>query len=668
MRVSLLRHIALAFALGLGVAHAQSPRFSDDDRRRIMRYWQNPDRYVVALPADAFQKGPWQVRLTVAGSKWFYGYVKGKKLPPTVDLPPITTDEQRGWETWIVAKLARDRWLAWTQAQKANADLGCLNLPISDATIPSLEPADPGPAPVSLTAMYGEVPPLAEAVSPMEHTVRFDDMTVVYRDNFRPQSPRYAFYRYTNGVGDGGTAVKRLPPEQLDALFRSAGVSESEARVMKCVSILEGGFDSVNTYDTGFVSVGFIQFACLKEGGGALGAMLRNFRLSQPSDFNLNFHEYGVDVTDDGKLVALDLSNGAELTGPDAAGRIIEDKRLIAVFSRAGRVCQSYLVGQIQAARQMFYPGDDLISITVGDQTVTGRVSDIVHSEAGLATLMDRKVNTGNIQPFPSLVASLAAEVGATSLADLAPYEKALVQATKLRKDYLSDPILTQPAEPPRVTSLLSRGAGGTRTGRSARAPAKETPPITKPKTEPVAPPAQSDEKIRIPYLPGFGRTQKGETPIPWQPALLDSSTIKTPPKRPSATSLRTDSDEQKSASSRRIRKANSTDVTSTKKAPSPEKVRRPGSRRVRSSEVSSGSSSAPASSSSRRVSSPPDRSRDSSPAVRRVRRRAASSADSSDSASPKKKPTFTRKASDGAAPSSASSRKKKTSPARTKS
>ena len=105
---------------------------------------------------------------------------------------------------------------------------------------------------------------------------------------------------------------------------------------MRAVSILEGGFDSVNTYDTGYVSVGFIQFASLKEGGGSLGAVLKNFKAADPLAFASDFHRFGVDVDETGHLVVVDPTSGAVATGAEANARIIEDKRLIAVFGRAG--------------------------------------------------------------------------------------------------------------------------------------------------------------------------------------------------------------------------------------------------------------------------------------------------------------------------------------------
>ena len=72
-----------------------------------------------------------------------------------------------------------------------------------------------------------------------------------------------------------------MPDARLKALFAAAGFTGSEQRVMKAVSRLEGGFDSVNTYDTGFVSIGFIQFITEGEGKGSLLEVLQQEKADQ---------------------------------------------------------------------------------------------------------------------------------------------------------------------------------------------------------------------------------------------------------------------------------------------------------------------------------------------------------------------------------------------------
>jgi hypothetical protein len=89
------------------------------------------------------------------------------------------------------------------------------------------------------------------------------------------------------------------------------------------------------------------------------------------------------------------------------------------------------------------------VTIKVGEKTLEGVVSDVIKSEAGIATLFDRKVNTGKIAPFADVLTEVAAQFNPESLADLAKYEKVIVQKMKYRRDYLLDPNLSQPSEPP---------------------------------------------------------------------------------------------------------------------------------------------------------------------------------------------------------------------------
>jgi len=469
-----MRTRALLFTLALatvGCAQSQnSALFTAEERDAVRAYWARPDRYTVKLPQDAMERGVWQVRLTTAGSQWLWNYQRGKKILPGMDVVSNMSDEQKEWEKWVTARIERDRWQAHQLAIRANEEAIGKRLPAPDKTIPAQEPKDPGPIPAGLVSFVGNPPKFAQVVSPMQHEVVFDDVTIRYRDYHRPGSPRYAYYRYDAGVGDAGTQVKTMPKEQLDRYFEIAGVSDSEAKVMRAVSLLEGGFDSVNTYDTGYVSIGFIQFACLKEGGGSLGQMLLSMKTEAPAEFQRDFRQYGLDVTPEGLLAALDLETGTELIGPAAAQEIIEDKRHVAVFQRAGQKSEPFVAAQIKSAKRLYFPADDAITITAGDQTLTGKVTDIFRTEAGMATLMDRKVNTGKLDPLPALLNDLVAKVKPTSLADLAAYERDLIVALKYRKDYLVDATLSQPdAATQRNFTPSSRGnnAGRNRRGGS---------------------------------------------------------------------------------------------------------------------------------------------------------------------------------------------------------
>ena len=472
MRTQFLLAFQLVAAISFGqvkpVVLPPAPQFTADEKSKIIDYWSQPGRFQITTPADAIDKGLWQVRLTVRGSQWLMAYNKARKVsaPPTQNAQPAN-ELQQGWESWVVAKLNRDRWDALVAAQDANERILGKRVPNPDKTIPSAEPPQPGPIPDALLALAGDPPKFAEATVPMEKDVTFDDVTLTYQDNVRVSNPRYTYYRFSQGVNSEGVAVKEMSTERLDHLFRLADVSESEAKIMRAVSILEGGFDAINTYDTGFVSVGFIQFACLREGAGSLGEMMIEYKNNNPDDFQRDLRQYGIDVQPNGLLDVLDPQTGAELFGPDAAQKIIEDARLIAVFQRAGLKSDSFIAAQIRSAKNQFFP-NDTISVSVGNQTLTGRVSDIIKSEAGLATLMDRKVNTGHLDPLLSVVTDVARSSNIQDFSDLANHEMEIVQRMKYRKNYLDDSTLTQPVGDRlsrNVTNPSRKGKRGSRGG-----------------------------------------------------------------------------------------------------------------------------------------------------------------------------------------------------------
>ena len=141
----------------------------------------------------------------------------------------------------------------------------------------------------------------------------------------------------------------------------------------------------------------------------------------------------------------MNWQTGFEAQGAEANRRIIEDKRLIACFQRAGLKSAAYNAAQIRTAKSQYYPADDLVDIGVPGITLAGRVGDFIKSEAGMATLMDRKVNTGTFGPLVVVLQTIALDRKIKSFADFGKYEREIVVALKYRKDYLADKGLSQP-------------------------------------------------------------------------------------------------------------------------------------------------------------------------------------------------------------------------------
>jgi hypothetical protein len=422
------------------------PLFSETERVGVVTYWNQPGRYAVGMRVGE-KDGPLLVRLQPEGSVWLRAYNNasrpGSQGSTEKRATPLTdTETSKRWEAWVRAKLEYDRWFAQKTADAANSKLGA-----SAAATPAADvaPPLPGVIPPDLYAAVGNPPPFYAAVLPRTYTVSFDDgQAITYSDNIALGNSRNPSYRFAQGVRSFGLRLRDWQPRELDELFSQAGLMPFEQKVMKAVSVLEGGFDSINTYDTGFVSVGFIQFASLGDGAGSLGAVLKQEKETRPAEFERDFRRFGIDVDAQGTMVVLDPQTGAEVRGAQANRMIIDDKRLIAVFERAGRT-RAFQTAQIQVAKRNYYPADDPVTVVVDGKEVVLKVSDLIRSEAGMATLFDRKVNTGKIDLLGTVVSNFLSERRLTRWEQVLPYERELIPRLRWRTDFLFDPSLAAP-------------------------------------------------------------------------------------------------------------------------------------------------------------------------------------------------------------------------------
>lgn len=461
---------------------APKPSFSEAERQGVIDFWSSKAQYSTA-PAGS-KGAEWCVRLTPSGSKWIrevYRQFQTGKVIPTQD-PNGNTPQQRAWTAWIDRQVERD----WTAAESIAAKLN-VDAPQSPETgghetrSTTLERKtgedkigrEPEPAPIpqsdpcpaDLVAILGQPPKFAAPVHPMRHEITFPDGTrLTYVDNVKVR-PKYAYYRFADGVNSEGVNIKKLSDSELEGLIKDAGITTSEERVMKAVSMLEGGFDSINTYDTGYVSVGFIQFACLADGKGSLGEMMRHYKSTNPAGFQADFRNYGIDVDGD-SLVAIDLETGAERSGPEAALQIIHDKRLIAVFQRAGLKSKAFRVAQLQAAKNQFYPANEKVTVNLGGTDYCVKVCDVCRTEAGMATLMDRKVNTGKMNGLKEVIERYADQFGISDPSGLPDIEYLVTRAMTYRQDYLLMSSLSKPRD--NTTQLSRRGTRNSRTNDPA--------------------------------------------------------------------------------------------------------------------------------------------------------------------------------------------------------
>jgi hypothetical protein len=427
-----------------------APLFTDAERADISAFWKAPGRLSITAVPDVDVNGPWVSRLTTDGSVWLLAYTRAvagqAKIPPG-QVPKGQTPEQEVWENWVKAKIAADQWNAKQAARSANTAV--LGHPPINAPDLGTAPPDPGVIPPGLLAAAGNPPPFANVVAPMLATVTWPDgETYEYKDNIITRD-RYGYYRFAEGTAAYGRPVSEMSDEELDPLF-AKGMTPSEAKAAKEVSKFEGGFEAINTYDTGYVSIGFIQFITAKDGDGSLGEVMLAQKAQSVSAFALDFHRYGIDVTPDGIIAVVDPDTGAELTGNDAVMTLIRNRRLISVFQRAGRHSIAFRTAQVDVAKAHYWPAQNPLTVTVKGKTITGKVNDVVKSEAGLATLFDRKVNRGTVAPLADVVAQVMTEHNLKTLADASAYEYDIIAALKYREDFLNSPNLSQPAPSPK--------------------------------------------------------------------------------------------------------------------------------------------------------------------------------------------------------------------------
>jgi Cellulase (glycosyl hydrolase family 5) len=294
--------------------------------------------------------------------------------------------------------------------------------------------------------IVGDVTP--GVVAPGDATHQLLDRIANYVETF-PDQQQIRFRDYvrsdytTNvtGVELRGTArPEALPTAEYLALGLSAGTTAA----LRFVSRHEGRFDALNTYDVARVSFGWIQFA----GNRGLPRFMALTKSRQPAVFVRTFQDYGIDVEYDvsageirrASLVVMNPASATVERGILAEERVRDDKRLSAVFVRAGRdvavqrceieaATRDYLLVSLDFAAThrtevievLDAPGGSITETHVGAaartlratpryqqlQTV-GRVRErsaassaplraLLRSEQGIAVAMDRAVQEGSV-------------------------------------------------------------------------------------------------------------------------------------------------------------------------------------------------------------------------------------------------------------------------------
>jgi hypothetical protein len=405
---------------------------NEDEARHIRARWAQHGTYIVGNTGKP--------RVT-RKYFWWRQRVDAFLLIPPKDVK----DKVEEWRRWLGAHEAHALWKLRKQGEP---------------------PKEPGAIPSELAnQLFGGEPlgepPLAVYRFVLLYTVKLPDTSqYAFRDDPVQLDDKQLVQE--NGVTKAGARIHGRA--DLDELFTSAGISDAtERKVMRKVSEVHGGFESINTCDTGFVSVGFVPFTAGEAGGGSLAQLLRSMKVASPSEFEACFRSLGIDVDKQSLLVA-HPDSGKLLRGKQAVSAIIDDKRLTALFYNAGKKSRAYQVAQLKLARELYYLASQDFTIKtltrVGDKAVLlsicGKYSDVLRSEAGKAAIMDRAVQqgVGNArQTFKEACLTVIEEKGLSTVESLALYEALITPVLQSpgqdRVRVLEDKELSRPAEPP---------------------------------------------------------------------------------------------------------------------------------------------------------------------------------------------------------------------------
>jgi hypothetical protein len=305
-------------------------------------------------------------------------------------------------------------------------------------------------------------PPAKTYEKPTKYEVTAPDGTkFIYEDHVHTTDGLYV--EFDDGVGNSG---KTGGASKIESVYNNSGVQASSPQTVKKVftvlSDLEGKFDAINTYDTGYVSAGFIQFISKSDGQGPLAAVLRDMKAKAPAEFKTYFQDLGIDVDNAGiSVVDQDSTTDALLHGNAAVTKIRTDKRYTAKFQYAGAKSAEYQYAQARIAYKQYYFPDMNFSLDLDvpdppppkktkKVTVTGKYRDVLKSEAGKVASVDRCVQRGEPNARKTFHDACQEVVIANALTnptveDLAQHQLDIVKKMKNRKDVLSDSTLSQP-------------------------------------------------------------------------------------------------------------------------------------------------------------------------------------------------------------------------------
>jgi hypothetical protein len=221
---------------------------------------------------------------------------------------------------------------------------------------------------------------------------------------------RYEFAPAVWGPYRGHVYHGTFRPDAADIAGRliRLGLPAAAAPILAIVSGFEGGYDSIQTFDRGKFSWGFIQFTA----NGGLPRLLNEIKRDVPEVFEQCFAVDGVDARD-GALILRE--NGRDIRGRRVADRLHDEPRLWMAFVRASQR-EEVRDAQVRAAYDSYYAHPLTVTVVLGGHEVA--LGDLYAGDPfGRAFICDRAVNHG-IGHLRLLLRKSIRYARATSVAD----------------------------------------------------------------------------------------------------------------------------------------------------------------------------------------------------------------------------------------------------------
>jgi len=181
--------------------------------------------------------------------------------------------------------------------------------------------------------------------------------------------------------------------------IQEVGLTPMQAAALQFVSVHEGSFDAINSYDKAIFSYGFIQFTGAAAVGSSLNRLLASMEANAPSAFRNVFGRVGIDTEGIGKNATVTVldDDANRRRGDDAWLYIQRNIPLYGAFIQAGFE-PSLVREQLRMANDLYVqPALNFkLDVTLGGIRLTvPRIGDILTSEGAMTLLIALAINKG---------------------------------------------------------------------------------------------------------------------------------------------------------------------------------------------------------------------------------------------------------------------------------